>query len=468
MPEPRRVVVTGAAGRLGRVILDRLVRAPEIDRVVALDLRPPAACHPKVEPVTGDVRDPEVGRHFAGCDTLIHLAFVVERGSRDPRRTDSINVGGTENALRAAVDAGFGTIVHASSIAAYGFHPDNEAGPLGEEAPIRGNDDFYYARTKAVTDRWVTDLAAAHPDVAVAILRPSIFLGPRGNGRLRPFHGRLFPHLTGGSDPPTHVTHEDDVAEAFFLALSRRARGAFNIATDDPLPVSAWAGNMGMRTMPIPAGALSLADLAYRAHLIDVSPEWLRVGRRYPLVVSSARARRQLRWHPRYPTTGAVLRALAGRPHAAASRGTRILFGTLATITRVRGSLPVDERARQELRAFDGSANLVFTGAHPSEWHVRFAGGRIGVYRGIDPSARATTSMKEEVFFRLLDGELSYARANMTGKIRHHGEGNMSMIVGAIVGGFRQAASAEGRAAAPARVWGRLVMRNGPERSTSR
>ncbi len=468
MPEPRRVAVTGAAGRLGRVMLDRLIRAPEIDRVVALDLRPPAAEHPKVEPVTADVRDADVGRHFAGCDALIHLAFVVERGSRDPRRTDSINVGGTENALRAALEAGVTTVVHASSIAAYGFHPENQAGPLAEEAPTRGNDDFYYARTKAVTDRWVSELGAEHPDVAVSVLRPSIFLGPRGSGGLRPFRGRAFPYLAGGADPPTHVTHEDDVAEAFFLALSRRARGPFNIATDEPLPVSAWAESMGMRAVPVPAGALSLADLAYRARLIDVSPEWLRFGRLHPIVVSSARARRQLRWHPRYPTTGAVLRALAGRPHAAASRGTRILFGTLATMTRVRGSLPVDERARQELRAFDGSANLVFTGAHPSEWHVRFADGRIGVYRGIDPSARSMTSMKEEVFYRLLDGELSYARANMTGKIRHHGEGNMSMLVGAIVGGFRQAASAEGRAAAPARLWGRLVMRNGPERSTSR
>lgn len=90
---------------------------------------------------------------------------------------------------------------------------------------------------------------------------------------------------------------------------------------------------------------------------------------------------------------------------------------------------------------------------------MRFTDGRIGVYPGLAPAA---TTMNESVFFDMLGGELSYARANMTGKIRHCGEGNMSMIVGALVGGFRQALTAEGPGARPLRAWGRLVIRNRP------
>lgn len=455
------VAVTGAAGRLGRVVLDRLIRAQEVERIVAIDLRPPDAVHAKVEPVQADVRDAAMIDHLRGCDALIHLAFVVERGSRDVVRVDSINIGGTQNTVRAAIDVGVDRIVHASSIAAYGFHAANLDGPLTEDAPTRGNPDFYYPRTKAACEDWLRELGRRAPGTAISVLRPSIFVGPRGFGRPRVFRSPLMPYLAGGDGSPVHVTHEDDVAEAFYLALARRAEGAFNVASDEPLPVSNWPAAIGRRGLAVPAVALRLAELAYRARLLDVSPEWLRSSR-YPIVVSNAKIKRVLRWRPRYPTTGAVLRALAERPTAAATVGTRILFGTLAALTSARGGLPSDERQRQELRAFRGTANLLFTGARPSEWHVRFSDGVVGVYRGLDPAARSSTTISEPVFFELLSGDLSYAQANMTGKIRHVGEGNMSMFIGGMVGGFRQAASAEGRGSIPLRAWSRLVMRTGP------
>jgi nucleoside-diphosphate-sugar epimerase len=462
VPDPARVVaVTGAAGRLGRVVLDRLVRAPEVERVLAIDVREPLAAHPKIEPIVADVRDSSMLEHLRGCDALVHLAFVVERGSRDEALVDSINIGGTQNVVRAALDVGVDRIVHASSIAAYGFHADNLAGPLTEEAPTRGNDDFYYARTKAACEVWLRELAKRVPNAAISMLRPSVFLGPRGFGRPRIFRSPVMPYLGGGGAAPIHVTHEDDVAEAFYLALAKRAQGAFNVATDEPLALRDWAGAIGRRGVAVPGAALQLMELAYRARVLDVSPAWLRTGR-HPIVVSSAKIRRLLRWRPRYPTTGAVLRALAARPTAAASRGTRIFLGTLAAITRVRGGLPTDERQRQELRAFGGSANLLLAGARPSEWHIRFTDGVVGVYGGIDPTARSATTIDEAVLFDMLAGDLSYAQANMTGKIRHVGEGNMSMFIGGLVGGFRQAAHAEGRGGAPLRAWGRWVMRNGP------
>jgi nucleoside-diphosphate-sugar epimerase len=463
---PTAVAVTGAAGRIGRVVLDRLLREPGVDRIVAIDVAEPTVDDPRIEWRQRDVRDASIGQTLAGCDGLIHLAFVVEKGSRDPRAVDSINIGGTDNVARAALAAGVDRIAVASSIAAYGFHPDNRGVALREDAPTRGNDDFYYARTKAEIDRRMRRLADDTADASIAILRPSVILGPRGSGDgpVRLLRRRLLPRLAGGGDPPVHVTHEDDVADAFWLALVRAARGPFNVATEEPLPASQWAAAIGSRDLPLPSGLLGLADAAYRLHLIDVDPVWLRAGIDHPIVVDSRRARRQLKWRPRYPTTGAVLRAIAGRPTAAASRGTRILLGTLAGITRLRGSLPANQRQRQELRAFRGSVDLLLGGEQPSEWHIRFSDGRIGVYRGVDPSSRASAAMKEQTFFDMLSGDLSYARANMTGKVRHRGEGNMTMIVGAIVGGFRQAIGREGPAGAPLRAWGRWVLRNGPRR----
>jgi nucleoside-diphosphate-sugar epimerase len=456
---PRRVAVTGAAGRLGRVLVDRLAREPGIEQIVALDVRPAEATSPKVEVRVADVRDAALAGQLRGCDALVHLAFIVERGSRDGSTVESVNVGGTMNVIGAAAAAGVNRVVHASSIAAYGFHPDNRGRVLAEDQPLRGNDDFYYARTKAACERWLDGFAAEHPDIAVARLRPSVFMGPRGLRHLgRLFDRPVFPYLGGAAGDPLHVTHEEDVAEAFALALLRRARGAYNVATDEPLPLAGWAAALGKPGLPLPAAALRLADWAYQRGRIDVDPVWFRIGQNGPILVSNAKIRRELRWQPRWPTTGAVLRALAERPTAAASRGTRILFGSLATLTRVRGELPLDARARAEMKAFSGVTNILLTGAHPSEWHVRVRDGRIGIYPGLDPGAGSSTTLDEAIFFDLLGGRLSLARANMTGQIRHRGEGHASMLVGGIVAGFRMAAKAN----LPMRAFSHLVLRTGP------
>lgn len=450
----RSVAVTGAAGSLGRVLVGKLAADPAIARVVAVD-RAQAAGGNKIEVVTADVRDPELARSFAGCDTVVHLAYIVERGSRDEALVDAVNIGGTRNVAEAAAAAGARQLVYASSIAAYGFHPDNLAGELTEDAPVRGNDDFYYARTKAACERLLDAFEAAHPGVAVARLRPTIFLGPDGARSTERFKKRLFPVL-GRREHKVQLTHEDDVAEAFHLAVTRGARGAYNVATTEPLAMAEWPRQMGAWPIAVPErAALALADLAYRRRWSDVDPVWLRAGSAYPIVVSSAKIRRELKWRPRYETTGQVLRALAGRPAAAANLGTKLLFGSLAAVTRVRGGLPMSERERKETRAINGSANLVFTGDTPSEWHLSFRDG-VGVYAGLDPDARATITMAEQTFFDMLSGKLTFPRAQMTGKIRMRGEGGFALVVGAIVGGFHRALGSDER---PQRWFARLVLR---------
>jgi nucleoside-diphosphate-sugar epimerase len=449
------IAVTGASGSLGRVLVERLAREPSVEKIVALDRRAPGWVHPKVEFVSCDVRDGDIGDYMADCGALVHLAFIVERGSRDQALVQEVNVGGTRNVIEAAAAAGVQHVVHASSIAAYGFHPENLAGPLTEDAPIRGNDDFYYARTKAECEHWLDEFERAHPTVKVARLRPSVFLGPRGRRSIDTFRKRVFPVPVGRTPQPVHVTHEDDVAEAFFCALKREATGAFNIATDEPLAVRDWARAMGKLPLPIPTASAFVADLAYRYGWSDVDPVWLRAGSEYPIVVSAQKARRELRWRPRYDTTGQVLRAFADAPTAAASLGTKLLFGSAAAVTRFRGSLPVDKRGRDEMLGMNGIANIVFTGEHPSEWRVEFADGSLGIRRGIHPDAKATITMKESDFSDMLAGKLSFSTATMTGKVRCKGDSGYNFLIGGIVGGFRSAR--KGRPAA--RLFTSLILR---------
>jgi nucleoside-diphosphate-sugar epimerase len=84
----------------------------------------------------GDVRDPgALPDAFGDADVVVHLAFMVT-GAASDAAIRSINIEGTLNAFRAAAIAGARRFVYSSSVAAYGFHPDNPIG-MTEDWPVR-------------------------------------------------------------------------------------------------------------------------------------------------------------------------------------------------------------------------------------------------------------------------------------------------------------------------------------------
>lgn len=454
----RRVAVTGASGHLGRAVVSRLLEQGDADEVVALDRVGNTSADPRVRPVIGDVRDTAgLAIHFAGCTAVLHLAFIVETGSRDAAAVQAINVDGTKNVIRAAIAAGAGQVVYASSIACYGFHAENAGRTLDESAAVRGNEDFYYTRTKAEVERWCDEVAAEHPHLALARLRPSLFLEPRSpRAALLRAPAML---QVGPGDAPVHVTHQDDVADAFVLALRRRARGAFNIATEEPLPVSRFGAATGKRTLVLPEAALRALRSLYRRGLLDVDPAWFESTGLQPIVVSSERARRELGWRPRWPTTGAALREIVGRPTACASPATRLALGAAALASRLPGGLPTTQTVRNEARSISGAMNLLLEGERPSEWHVSLEDGRSRIVAGLRADARASVRMRDETFHQLIAGTLSYTTAQMTGRVRFHGPGEFAFMPGMLAERFRALGHGEGLRGAPGRAFARWIGR---------
>lgn len=435
-----RIAITGAAGHTGRALVRRLLEDDEVERIVALDrVARGGEADPRVVSVTGDVRDPGIAEHFRGCQTVAHLAFVVEQSPRDESLIDSVNTGGTKNVLQAAAKAGVEQILYTSSIASYGFHASNWERPLTEEDPLQGNPEFYYTRTKAEVERLIDGFEAEHPQLAIARLRPSAFLSI---GSDRPFARALQGRVVTYVDPervqlPIHMTEQDDVVEALMLALKQRARGAFNIATDEPLPINTWGQVIGKPAVRIPGVVRPLLAQTYRWKLTGIHPCWLRLAACHPILVSNAKAKRELGWAPRYPTTASALRAITQRPTARASRPTKLVLGAAALATRLKGEIGSTPQQRYESRAITGAMNLLFTGERGSEWHATFDGGRTGVQRGLHRAPRATLTMSDETFHDLLAGRLSYSVAQMTGKIRFRGSGDYQFFMGAFVQRFK-------------------------------
>src|SRR4051794_25462794 len=231
--------VTGPTGTFGFGLIPLLEAEPRIGKIVGIARRPfDPAEHgwSKMEYRRGDVRDEDaLHEAFAGADAVVHLAFMIT-GTADAGTIRAINIEGTLNALRAAREAGAKRFVYASSVAAYGFHPDNPVG-MKEDWPTRPAARLFYAREKAELEQALREEAAAHPRTGLYLLRPPIVLGPHAvggkvllPGPFGPLAGRLgtallrlrLPWPAVAPSVPLQLIHEDDVGQA----LAQCVRGA--------------------------------------------------------------------------------------------------------------------------------------------------------------------------------------------------------------------------------------------------
>ncbi|MFN2613896.1 MAG: SDR family oxidoreductase [Actinomycetota bacterium] len=297
------VGVTGVSGYLGRHLLARLEAAPDVTRVVGIDVHEPVGS-PKLEFHQLDVRDARLAKTFVGVDVVVHLAFRLDP-IRDEERMRSINVDGTRNVLEAAAATGVRKLVYPSSATVYGAHSDNDV-PLGEEAPLRANADFAYARHKLDTERLVEAFRGAHPDVVVTVFRGANVLGPSVDN----FVSRLLeaPRVLTvvGYEPPLQVIHEEDFSDALAFAVSNDLDGVFNLAADGWLEPSEVLSLTGKKTTPVPEEvAFTVAERLWRSGL-SMAPAGELHYVMHPWVVDNAKLR-AAGWEPRHSNRDTLL-----------------------------------------------------------------------------------------------------------------------------------------------------------------
>jgi len=305
------VAVTGAAGLIGRHLVDALIGREDVKRILALDRRVTTTSHPRLDARVADMRDPGLGELWDGVDVLVHLAFQLDH-PRDLDEHRAVNVEGTRNVLSSAADRNVSRIIHLSSAMVYGAHADNPV-PLREDAPLRVNEDFPYAAHKAEVEQWLWDWAAARPELSIAALRPSIITGPGIDNSVT----RLLesPRLMAvrGHHPPFQFTHVDDVVAAILHLIDHPAlTGPFNCASEGWLSFDELAAIADLRTIDVPAEvAWQLADVAWRAGAAPVPPGRLHYAM-HPWVVAVDRLV-DTGWHPHHSNREALQELVAQR-----------------------------------------------------------------------------------------------------------------------------------------------------------
>ena len=328
MPEDQlTVAVTGPTGTFGFGLMPLLQDEARVARIVGIARRPfdPSELGwTKMEYRRGDVRDPEALREgFAGADVVVHLAFMIT-GTASRETIRAINVEGTLNAFAAAAAAGASRFVYASSVAAYGFHPDNPVG-MTEDWPVRPAERLFYAQEKAELERLLLEQAQEHPDVGLYLLRPPIVLGPHAVGAkdvlpapvaaaaqrmLGLAHRLRVPIPVPAPDLPMQFVHEDDVGQALLeCVVAEGPPGAYNIAGDGVVTATDVVREMGLTPLPIPAEIAQVAARASalipRLPFVPPAVDWTE-AMSHPAIMDTAKAKRELGWRPKYTSLEAL------------------------------------------------------------------------------------------------------------------------------------------------------------------
>jgi dihydroflavonol-4-reductase len=302
------VLVTGATGFMGRVLVARLLEEGRAVRI--LERRPSDAFDGlAVERVTGDVTQPEtLPAACAGAETVFNLAGLLSYDARDEARLQAVNVDGVANVLAAARQAGSGRVVHVSSVAGVGYTED-PARPLHEDSPFpEGAWRNHYARTKRLSEETALRAAAEGQDVVVVC--PGFLLGAGDVNRINTFvveeylRGVLRTTVAGG------ISSVDvrDVADGLMAAERKGVSGRRYILTSEDGNLShrdffALAGEVdGKRRWTVqlpPALLIPFARLGRAVRLpVPLSPEEIEAACHY-WYFTPARAMAELGFRPR-------------------------------------------------------------------------------------------------------------------------------------------------------------------------
>lgn len=300
-----RVLVTGGAGYIGSVIVEKLVeRGSDVEVLDVLRTGHREAVPAGVPLFEADLRDRAALREVlvpGRYDAVMHFAAISLVGDsvKDPSGYYHNNVVGTLNLLDQLVESKISALVFSSTAAVYG-EPDQV--PIAEDAALRPTSP--YGSTKLAIEEAIRWYGGAY-GLRSVVLR---YFNAAGATRLRGEDHRPETHLIPrilqaalknegvsvfGTDYPTRdqtavrdYVHVEDLADAHLRALDRLVGGGASLTC-----------NLGSSTGATVREVLAVARRVTGAALPEtVLPR--RPGDPAVLVASNALAQTELGWVP--------------------------------------------------------------------------------------------------------------------------------------------------------------------------
>ena len=302
-----RILVAGATGVLGRVLVPKLVEGGhEVAGMTRRESKRDVVRGLGAQPVVADALDPRaVAQAVAEAEpeVIVHQLTALSDGI-DVRKiektfelTNRLRTEGTDHLLAAGRAIGTRRFV-AQSFAGWPFA--RVGGPVKTEDDSLDSDPPPQMRTILAAIRHLEDAVTGADGIEGVVLRYGGFYGPGTSMDTDPdgeqtamLRSRKMPIVGDGGGVWSFV-HVEDAAEATAVAVERGAPGIYNVVDDSPAPVREWA----------PAAARALGAKPPRR-----VPKWLgRIAAGEAAVVmmteirgaSNAKAKRELGWQPRH------------------------------------------------------------------------------------------------------------------------------------------------------------------------
>jgi len=174
----KRIFITGGAGYVGTVLVEKLLKAGYEVKVLDLFiygdyLLKKAKNQRNLTAIKGDIRDQQLlKKELPGCDVLIHLACISNDPSYElnPKLGKSINFDPFEPMVKISKDAGIKRFIYASSSSVYGIKEEEN---VSEDLPLEPLTD--YSKYKALCEDIL--LKAEGDGFVPLVIRPATVCG---------------------------------------------------------------------------------------------------------------------------------------------------------------------------------------------------------------------------------------------------------------------------------------------------
>lgn len=232
-----KIMVTGGNGFIGHTLVSHLLN--EGNKVKVIDIKPIEFTHPKLDFVKKSILD-NITQDIKGCDAVFHFAALlgVDNSDKKPLDTMKINLEGSVNVFKSAIDAGVKRMIYSSSSEVYG---EPRELPIKEES-VKGPVSTY-----GVSKLAAEIYAKAYNQELGADIKIARFFNVYGPGQENNWVVPIFINKALKNEPITVFgngnqtrcfTYVEDIADGVLKVFDKGKAGeAYNIGNNVPTTI---------------------------------------------------------------------------------------------------------------------------------------------------------------------------------------------------------------------------------------